>query len=101
MNTADTRTECFSQGFRCGHIDGKDRHGSYVIQEECFFSLEAALYQTIPQEMVPVWAEGYLFSFMNTRTDIAISNSYTNNILSNYPIETIRNCSTLKGLQQH
>lgn len=34
--------EAFSQGARCGHIEGKGRAGSYIIGEEIVLSWEAA-----------------------------------------------------------
>lgn len=50
----------FAQGARCGHIDGKERCGSYVLGEEFFDSLGAATIQGFNHDgQTRAWALGY------------------------------------------
>lgn len=52
--------QAFAQGARCGHIEGKDRAGSYVIGEEFEASEIATQAQCLPTGALDsAWAAGY------------------------------------------
>jgi len=57
------KDRAFSQGARCGHIEGKGRAGQYVIGEEVEPSFDAASGQPIDVTGSDVvyfaWARGY------------------------------------------
>lgn len=59
-----TDTEAYAQGARCGHIEGKNRVGQYVLDEEYLPSWEAAENQGLHSSVtVEVWARGYRFGY--------------------------------------
>lgn len=53
----------FAQGARCGHLEGKDRAGSYVIGEEHDLSWEAACANRETTEERERWAMGYRYGY--------------------------------------
>lgn len=55
----------YAQGARCGHIEGKERVGLYVIGEELELSNEAAENQgRSGREFLSHWAAGYRYGYM-------------------------------------
>lgn len=49
----------YAQGARCGHLEGSDRVGQYVIGEEVFASWVAADAQGYDVKSAKEWAAGY------------------------------------------
>jgi hypothetical protein len=56
---------CFAQGARCGHIEGRNRAGSYVIGEEIDLAWEAADNQPLTEYGLKLaWASGYRLGYL-------------------------------------
>lgn len=56
--------ECYTQGARCGHIEGRGRAGMYVIGEEESLSYEAAANQKLEtSSQTDEWARGYRYGY--------------------------------------
>jgi hypothetical protein len=52
-------SEAFSQGARCGHVEGKGRAGAYIIGEEILLSYDAGDNQIFPPGCRALWEQGY------------------------------------------
>ncbi len=60
-----TLREAFSQGARCGHLEGRSRVGAYVRGEEHELSWEAAENQNLPSVALTVsWGDGYRYGYL-------------------------------------
>lgn len=60
-----TQDQCFSQGARCGHLEGRPRCGVYVHGEEYPLSVEAAKNQKQLDSFQQVsWAAGYRVGYL-------------------------------------
>lgn len=60
----DYETRHFAQGARCGHLEGKGRAGSYVLDEEYPLAEEAAINNVhTPGANRDAWARGYRIGY--------------------------------------
>lgn len=65
------------QGYRCGHIEGKDRCGAYVIGEETERAWEAATANRDGIERT-AWAEGFAAGYRRGASGEAIPDRFAN-----------------------
>jgi len=65
-------TESFSQGARCGHIEGRGRAGLYCIGEEELLSFDAADAQGLPGRDAAEWAAGYRHGYKSAAQGLAL-----------------------------
>jgi hypothetical protein len=62
-----TSEQAFAQGARCGHIEGKERVGLYIVEEEYEMSWDAmeAQGEALPtKELKNQWAKGYRTGYL-------------------------------------
>ena len=77
MNWVTTIEEAFAQGARCGHLEGKDRVGVYVLDEEVLASEGIADDQGLPsEEMRLAWRGGYQLGYKLAACGEALPEEY-------------------------
>lgn len=76
-NGFDDHQRAFSQGARCGHIEGKCRVGAYVNGEEEELAAEAAKVNA-SMRTITAWASGYRYGFRLAAEGSALHPVHTN-----------------------
>lgn len=68
--------ECFAQGARCGHLDGKGRAGCYILGEEALLAAEAAKAQGLSEGKAWHWSLGYQYGYLKAASGEELDEKY-------------------------